>query len=276
MELTPNVTDLIFGGTPPAIGDPAEDYMEASKLHRRLSAIQVPGVHMLESNPWMIEATARAGRSLDHRPAVELPEPSAPPEDIALRDLLLRRRSPEQFRSSVPALDQLSRWCWAGAGRTRAISLVHHGRTYPSGGAMFPCDVFVSLNAGDHGPAGTWSYDPDDHRLLLLNDRGPADYGATTPQPESFESCSAVWIITSALWRSRFKYGQRSLRFSLLEAGHIAQNLILAVGADGQAGRPIGGFFDDELADALGMDSLHEVPLYLIITGADAEDEDLA
>lgn len=267
MELTPNVTDLIFAGEPPGVGDPAEDFMEASKLHRRLSAVQVPGVHMLENNPWMVEATARAGRSLDHRAQVPLPEPSAPASIVGLQDLLSMRRSPETFDPLSATLDQLGRWCWAGGGRTRAISPVHHGRTYPSGGAMFPCDLFVSLGEGEHGDPGTYYYEPAGHRLLHLNDLAPAAYGATTPQPESFEGCSAVWIITAALWRSRFKYGQRALRFSLIEAGHIAQNLLLAVEADGHAGRPVGGFFDDELADALCMDGLHDVPLYLIITG---------
>ncbi|OZF26177.1 SagB/ThcOx family dehydrogenase [Rhodococcus sp. 14-2483-1-2] len=268
MEATPNVTDLIFSGDPPGVGDPSEDYVEVSKLHRRMSTVEVPGVYMLETNPWMVEATARSGRTYDHRPVVHLPPVADEAPDIRLRVSLGGRRSPESFTAGAsPTLDQLSAWCWSAAGRTAAISTVHHGRTYPSGGAMFPCDVFISLEPGEAVEGGTYYYDPGGHCLFHVGSAMPADFAATTPQPETFDNASAVWILAGALWRNRFKYGQRALRFTLLEAGHIAQNIVLAVMADDHAARAIGGFFDDELADLMAMDGVHDVPLYMVVSG---------
>lgn len=63
------------------------------------------------------------------------------------------------------------------------------------------------------------------------------------------------------------RYGQRGIRFALLEAGHLAQNLLLTATALGLKTLPIGGFYDDELAVAAGWDGLFTQPLYLVPVG---------
>ena len=63
------------------------------------------------------------------------------------------------------------------------------------------------------------------------------------------------------------KYGERGYRFMLLEAGHIAQNALLAANALGLGACPFGGFIDDDLDRLLGIDGLDEVSLYLIGVG---------
>ena len=74
--------------------------------------------------------------------------------------------------------------------------------------------------------------------------------------------------MTAMFWRSRFKYGARAYRFTLLEAGHVAQNFLLAVAALGLAAVPIGGFYDREVDSLLGVDGLYESSLYLLPLGA--------
>ena len=67
--------------------------------------------------------------------------------------------------------------------------------------------------------------------------------------------------------RCRVKYGERGYRFCLLEAGHIAQNLLLAASAEGLAALPIGGFIDDELNEMAGLDGVEAAVLYLVLVG---------
>ena len=69
-------------------------------------------------------------------------------------------------------------------------------------------------------------------------------------------------------WRSRFKYGQRGYRFALLEAGHLAQNVLLAAEALDLGAAPIGGFYDRQLAEFLEIDGVNEGPLYVIPIGS--------
>lgn len=69
--------------------------------------------------------------------------------------------------------------------------------------------------------------------------------------------------ITGMFWRTRFKYGVRGYRFVLLEAGHAMQNLCLAAAALDCPALPLGGFFDSEIDQVLGIDGLNEASLYL-------------
>jgi SagB-type dehydrogenase family enzyme len=63
------------------------------------------------------------------------------------------------------------------------------------------------------------------------------------------------------------RYGQRGLRFALLEAGHLAQNLVLVATALGWSSITLGGFYDDELAIAAGLDGVSQLPVYLLPMG---------
>ena len=63
------------------------------------------------------------------------------------------------------------------------------------------------------------------------------------------------------------KYGDRGLRFLLLEAGHLMQNLCLASASLGLATTPLGGYFEADLAQRLTLPPTDEV-LYLGLCGA--------
>ena len=73
---------------------------------------------------------------------------------------------------------------------------------------------------------------------------------------EEWASTSAViFALTSVLTRNQLKYGERGLRYSLLEMGHIGQNILLNCAAFGISACPIGGFFDDKLEELIGIRS---------------------
>ena len=62
------------------------------------------------------------------------------------------------------------------------------------------------------------------------------------------------------------KYADRGIRYMWMEAGHAAQNLLLAAAAMDLGAFPIGAFNDAEVAEALGLSS-QEDPLYVIPVG---------
>jgi SagB-type dehydrogenase family enzyme len=145
-----------------------------------------------------------------------------------------------------------------------------HLRTAPSAGALYPLDVYVAVRKVEGVPQGLHHYDPDRHALaeLLLGD--PASHlAAVLIDPAHVHA--AVWVILAASFqRSRVKYGLRAFRFVLLEAGHIAQNVLLAAAALNLTALPIGGFFDSRLDAFLMLDGLNESALYLIAVGSAA------
>jgi SagB-type dehydrogenase family enzyme len=81
-------------------------------------------------------------------------------------------------------------------------------------------------------------------------------------------TASVALAISACFERQRIKYGERTYRFALLEAGHLAQNLLLVGTALGLGTLPVGGFLDDEVNDYLRLDGRREAVLYLILMGS--------
>jgi SagB-type dehydrogenase family enzyme len=82
-----------------------------------------------------------------------------------------------------------------------------------------------------------------------------------------------VVVITAVPGRSLWKYGDRGYRYLLLEAGHAAQNLNLAAVEAGLGCCNLGGFFDEELAGLLLVDTEEEMPLYAVAVGVPASSD---
>jgi SagB-type dehydrogenase family enzyme len=81
----------------------------------------------------------------------------------------------------------------------------------------------------------------------------------------------AVFVITAVPARTEAKYGGRAERYVHMEAGHVAQNVLLQAVALGLGSVPTGAFADEEVARVLELPP-GEVPLYLVPVGHSAED----
>ena len=88
---------------------------------------------------------------------------------------------------------------------------------------------------------------------------------AALGQP-AVSSAPLTLVIAAVYQRTTGKYGFRGRRFVELEAGHVAQNLLLQAVALGLAAVPIGSFDDQRLAQALRLPPEH-APLYIIAVG---------
>jgi SagB-type dehydrogenase family enzyme len=260
----PNLADALYGQTPPQLEDPAEGFFEASKLNRRTLAYDAPGTARLAGSPWLLEATARATKHFPHRPATALPAPEWPA--LALGDALRRRRSAAGFVAGGLSAVELSTLLHGAYGVTGRLG-DHALYTSPSAGGLHPLDLYVVLEAVDGLPDGTHHFDPVAGCLRHLADGRRQAFAAAALQDDELDPCPALLVIAGSFWRSRFKYGQRGLRFVLLEAGHVAQNLSLVATAIGVASRLYGGFLDDEMSDLLDLDGVNEAPLYLVALG---------
>ncbi len=260
-----NNTSLVYGETLPALDDPAETFFEASKLHRLLGNIETPGTFLLETSELMVKTVGRAGKQFPHRPRLDLPEAEWP--DAQLRDVLVRRRSPDGFQAGdALSLTEVSTLLSGAYGVTDRLG-TQTFRTSPSAGALFPLELYCVPSQVSDLPSGLYHYDPHGHVLASLAERNIAEFAVASLQPQAIEGCAILFIIAAVFWRSRFKYGQRGLRFTLMEAGHVAQNLVLVADALGLAARPVGGFHDDDVSGLLDLDAVNEAPLYLVAVG---------
>jgi SagB-type dehydrogenase family enzyme len=258
---TLHVATTIYDGGPD-LDDPAEVLHEASKLQPCLIRRQLRGVARLEADPNLISATARAVRRNRGLPRVPLPAPVLPP--VSLDEALRTRCSTRRFGERPIEVEHLATLLWSaygvvpGAGRTPR-------RPSPSAGGLYPLELFVLSRNVDGIAPGIYHYDPPDHAL----ERVPAttDRGELSPLEDELETAAAVVILTAVFWRSRFKYGLRGYRFTLLEAGHVAQNLVLAATTLGLGSIVLGGFYDARVDAALALDGVDESTLIMVSLG---------
>lgn len=79
-------------------------------------------------------------------------------------------------------------------------------------------------------------------------------------------------IVLAAHWkRTLSKYQERGYRILLLDAGHLAQNILLMAAALDLGACPLAGFLDDRLGELLQLEPVAEPVLYAIMIGQPAE-----
>jgi SagB-type dehydrogenase family enzyme len=250
--------------------DPAELYHEASTFYPTQLARQLAGVHLLESNGELRLTSTRSTKRHPHVETIALPP--APLPAASLADVLARRRSAAQLGAGPLPLQTLAAILRSACGVTKRAAIEpgteQTFRTVPSAGALFPLEVYCAAFGVDGLAPAIYHYDPI-HDVLEHIRAGDVrtELAAALPMPQLVERAPLALIVTAMLWRSRFKYGLRGYRFALLEAGHLAQNVLLASEGLELAAVPVGGFYDRRLAALLAVDGVNEVPLYVLPIG---------
>lgn len=158
---------------------------------------------------------------------------------------------------------------------------------YPTPGALATTRLLVLPRRVASVRAALYEYLPERHALQRVapdpgTDRlsrvapqfAPAGAGRTAGSDAVVDSggldaeAVPLWVFVVAdLRRARARYGLRGYRFSAMETGHLAQNLLLAATAIGLSAAPLGGFFDDELNHLLLLDGLDSSVFYALTLG---------
>ena len=253
---------LVYGPGGVGLDDPAEAFHEASSLYPDVAPSRLQSLLELQANPALQQTVARAAYTREHLPGVDLPCVSF--GRTRLQHALGARRS-----ISAPAAASLSR-TELGSLVGAAYRSVDGRRPVPSGGALYPLELYVLALDVDGVDPGVHHYNPYRHRLETIGPLHRSDVAQTLVEPGLADCASALVVVTAMFWRTRFKYGLRGYRFALLEAGHVMQNAVLAAAALGIAARPLGGYYDRLLDALVGADSLDEASVYALLLGGAA------
>lgn len=243
--------------------DPAELYHDASKISPLLVQRQTRGIMRLAHSPLLQAATLRSVRRHPQLPTVALPSPL--PLERSLADALTTRRSSHELDGPPLRLCTLATLLDAAYGSPRSGR-----RTVPSGGALYPLELYPVLVHVDGVHSGVFHFDPPRHALeVLRKDDVRQELNETSAYPGLVDDAAAVIFVTGVFWRTRFKYGLRGYRFALLEAGHVMQNVLLAAAALGVAALPLGGVYDMRAETLLGVDGIDESVVYAVALGGE-------
>ncbi|MEK7078125.1 MAG: YcaO-like family protein [Patescibacteria group bacterium] len=142
----------------------------------------------------------------------------------------------------------------------------------PSAGALYPLKLYT-LVLRESGGMSRGSYIFDSRKLQLERFADlpvMEEIYRVFDTRELFENAAVIVVVTGGLDRSSMKYGNRGYRYTLLEAGHVAQNacLFCATTADHRIGLvEYGGFLDEYLAKLLCLRYPQQAPIISLICG---------
>ncbi len=197
-------------------------------------------------------------------PRVALPLPA---EDSTMRFMaaIQARRSQRSYRDVPLSLAELGQLLFAAQGITYPPGEL---RAAPSAGALYPIELYALVHRVADLQAGAYHYAVQEHALEMVRAGDLSAEISAAALGQGFLGEANVCFILSAIFqRTRWKYRERTYRYVLLEAGHIAQNLCLAATALGLGACPVGAFFDDELNALLELDGHDEAALYIVAAG---------
>jgi len=185
---------------------------------------------------------------------------------ISVERAIKERRTIRDFQPKPLTLDQLSQLLWSAQG----ITDERNGfRAAPSGGALYPLDVYAVVGEGAVAGlvSGVYHYHPLSHSIQVIRkgDRRKEVASASLWQMWMVRA-PVIFVITSEYDRITGKYGNRGMRYAQIEVGHVGQNIFLQSGALGLAAGIVGAFRDGAVAKAIGAPKAHE-PLIIMPVG---------
>jgi SagB-type dehydrogenase family enzyme len=175
--------------------------------------------------------------------------------------VLSRRRCATSLGTALPPPRVLGRLVAA-----HGITGEHARGPTPSAGGLQALELYVGVLTPGWLPGGLYHFDRAGHHLARLADCQREEIEPMVPSLGLVTGGALLWVLVGDGLRVKARYGERGLRFLLLEAGHLMQSLCLLSASVGLVTVPLGGYFESELAQRLHLSPSDEV-LYLGVCG---------
>ena len=185
--------------------------------------------------------------------AIQLPQPSKS-GGMALTEALATRRSLRTFADKPLTQAEISQLLWAAQGVTDDKG----HRTAPSASAQYYLHIYLA------SADGFFEYVPSGHQLKKLQAQ---DLRAKLSVQPSVKTAPFVLVIAGEYERAGEKYGaDKGAKVVNLEAGHVAENVLLQATALGLGAVPVAGFEPKDAQKAASLPAQH-MPVYLLPVG---------
>ncbi len=186
-----------------------------------------------------------------------------------LSEVIRKRQSIRHFSGLSISKNELYYLLFLSCGITHLTKdLDNSRRSYPSAGARYPLEVYPIVLNCKGIKKGLYHYNVKGNYLESLSTEDLDTWLIKTTGGEKWtKNAAVVFIITGVLDRTRIKYDNRGYRYTLIEAGHLGQNICLLATELGLGNCPLGGYIDDEVNKLLDINLQKEVALYMIAIG---------
>lgn len=173
--------------------------------------------------------------------------------------VLLNRTSKRRYSDGSLTIDELAFLLWSTqgvrdiVGKERKATL----RMVPSAGARHPFETYLFINRVEGLEQGLYHYLALEHKLEFIKSIESQPDRVTEAYCEQtfFGNAAISFVWTVIPYRSEWRYTTDAHKYSLVDVGHVCQNLYLASEAIGCGTCAIGAY-DQTLADELlGLNS---------------------
>ncbi len=224
------------------------------------------------TNEEVIERMENIHESFPYKnfPNIELPDTFAT-IDGSFMEAIINRKTPKEINPKEISLEELRTILYCAYGVTRDNKdneyVKRALRTTPSGGALYPLELFFYSNGKIKGlKPGLYHYSPLENSIQLIREGNLEDEIAealVSFQTHLAYDTSLLIFITAVFNRSTFKYREKGYRFCFIEAGHVAQNINLAATALDFGVINIAGYYDRLMDRFLKIDGLNHSTIYM-------------
>jgi SagB-type dehydrogenase family enzyme len=198
---------------------------------------EVGGISYADYFGTVVNDTETAGEQPPaYAPRAERPLtiPISEPAPASLDEVLDAAQPINRFEGPAVSGSELLAPLRAAFGTQRTVGGMlgeHHLRSYPSGGARHPFEIYLISKGISNVPLGVYHFDPVTGNLGAIDGHGdPLEIDAACFGKGGIRTAHAVLVLTCRWMRHSWKYRYaRSYRMLLLEAGHIVQAINLAM-----------------------------------------------
>jgi protease I len=176
---------------------------------------------------------------------------------VSFEEALAKRRSVRLFANKPLESEQISQLAWAGQGITETQRGL---RTAPSAGETYPIDLYFAT------PDGLFVYRPAEHSLEQTSDQDIRGGLAAAASMDSVATAGCNIIVAGSVRKLTSQFRTKARTYMLLEAGHIAQNILLQAVCLDLGSVTIGGFNSKDVSRTCRLTRGLE-PIYIICVG---------
>lgn len=173
----------------------------------------------------------------------------------AFSDLLRGRQTTRTFSGEPLGRQEIMDLCWITCGALDAYAWEDNGllrRTIPSAGALYPLVLHVLIRVPGHDIlSGAYRYEAKLKLQTFWNNEDA--FKGCFIDDTYVSTCSACFVISGNVRLECRKYGDRGYRYTILEAGHAAQNLQIFCAEVGLGCVEVGGFYDKVVTESLNL-----------------------
>lgn len=197
----------------------------------------------------------------------------------SLLEIMERRRTTRKVLTTPLTLEALSECLFAGLGITGFVqteTALLPLKMTPSGGARNPFEAFVWVKNVQGLDPGLYHYSASEHSAQFIDKLPQASAQNFVQKQDWADDMPAIIFLVAVLERVTWKYNDpNAYRVVMIEAGHIAQNMMLACSNNSLTACPTAALNHTQISNVLGLSSITQTPIYAILIGHPTDTDDI-